>query len=108
MYLAMLTLPLLGSIFSGFFGRKVGVSGAQFITCFSVITTTALAILAFFLRVTIYILKKHYIISSIFLFNSLVIIFLGNAFILFIFLLFFLSIFFFSIPFFFRCKYKKI
>jgi NADH-ubiquinone oxidoreductase chain 5 len=48
MYLAMLTLPLLGSIFSGFFGRKVGVSGAQFITCFSVITTTALAILAFF------------------------------------------------------------
>jgi hypothetical protein len=48
MYLAMLTLPLLGSIFSGFFGRKVGVIGAQFITCFSVITTTALAILAFF------------------------------------------------------------
>jgi NADH-ubiquinone oxidoreductase chain 5 len=48
MYLAMLTLPLLGSIFSGFFGRKVGVNGAQFITCFSVITTTALAILAFF------------------------------------------------------------
>jgi len=48
MYLAMLTLPLLGSIFSGFFGRKVGVSGAQFITCFSVFTTTALAILAFF------------------------------------------------------------
>ena len=48
MYLAMLTLPLLGSIFSGFFGRKVGVNGAQFITCFSVITTTtALAILAF-------------------------------------------------------------
>ena len=48
MYLAMLTLPLLGSIVSGFFGRKVGVSGAQFITCFSVFTTTALAILAFF------------------------------------------------------------
>ena len=48
MYLAIIILPLLGSIVSGFFGRKVGVSGAQFITCFSVITTTALAILAFF------------------------------------------------------------
>jgi len=48
MYLAIIILPLLGSIVSGFFGRKVGVSGAQFITCFSVFTTTALAILAFF------------------------------------------------------------
>ena len=33
MYLAIITLPLLGSIVSGFFGRKVGVSGAQLITC---------------------------------------------------------------------------
>jgi hypothetical protein len=32
MYLAMLTLPLLGSIFSGFFGRKVGVCGDKFTT----------------------------------------------------------------------------
>ncbi|RYE14514.1 MAG: hypothetical protein EOP34_06370 [Rickettsiales bacterium] len=48
MYLAIIILPLLGSIASGFFGRKIGVSGAQLITCLSVITTTALAILAFF------------------------------------------------------------
>ncbi len=48
MYLAIITLPLLGSIVSGFFGRKVGVSGAQLITCTSVILTTILAIVAFF------------------------------------------------------------
>jgi NADH-ubiquinone oxidoreductase chain 5 len=48
MYLAIITLPLLGSIVSGFFGRKVGVSGAQLITCTSVIATTLLAFVAFF------------------------------------------------------------
>ena len=48
MYLAIITFPLLGSIVSGFFGRKVGVSGAQLITCTCVIVTTLLAIVAFF------------------------------------------------------------
>ena len=48
MYLAIITLPLLGAIISGFFGRKVGVSGAQFITSSSIIVTTLLAIIAFF------------------------------------------------------------
>ena len=47
MYLAIITLPLLGSIVSGFFGRKVGVSGAQLITCICVLVTTLLAIVAF-------------------------------------------------------------
>ncbi len=47
MYLAIIILPLLGSIASGFFGRKIGVSGAQFITCLSVILTTFLALIAF-------------------------------------------------------------
>jgi NADH-ubiquinone oxidoreductase chain 5 len=47
MYLSLIVLPLLGSIVSGFFGRKVGVSGAQYITCLSVIATTILAVLAF-------------------------------------------------------------
>ena len=47
MYLAIIVLPLLGSIISGFFGRKVGVHGSQIITCSSVITTTIMAILAF-------------------------------------------------------------
>ena len=48
MYLSIIILPLLGSIVAGFFGRKVGVSGAQFITSLSVIITTILAVLAFF------------------------------------------------------------
>jgi NADH-ubiquinone oxidoreductase chain 5 len=47
MYLAILGLPILGSIISGFFGRKVGVSGAQLISCVCVITTTFLALLTF-------------------------------------------------------------
>jgi NADH-ubiquinone oxidoreductase chain 5 len=48
MYLAIIILPLLGSIASGFFGRKIGVTGAQIITCSCVISTTFLSILAFF------------------------------------------------------------
>jgi len=48
MYLALILFPLLSSIVSGFFGRKIGVSGAQWITCTSVIITTILAITAFF------------------------------------------------------------
>ena len=48
MYLAIIILPLLGSIVSGFFGRKVGVSGAQLITCSCIIITTLLALTVFF------------------------------------------------------------
>ena len=48
MYLAIIILPLLGSIVSGFFGRKVGVSGAHLITCMCVIVTTLLALFSFF------------------------------------------------------------
>jgi len=48
MYLAIIILPLLGSIASGFFGRKIGVSGSQIITCTAVIMTTVFAIVAFF------------------------------------------------------------
>jgi len=47
MYLAIIVLPLLGSIVSGVLGRKVGVSGAQLITCSSVIATTFLAVITF-------------------------------------------------------------
>jgi NADH-ubiquinone oxidoreductase chain 5 len=47
MYLAIIILPLLGSIVAGFFGRKVGVSGAQIITCGCVILTTILSVGAF-------------------------------------------------------------
>jgi NADH-ubiquinone oxidoreductase chain 5 len=48
MYLAIIILPLLGSIASGFFGRKIGIKGAQIITCVCVVITTLLSILAFF------------------------------------------------------------
>ncbi len=48
MYLVIIILPLLGSIAAGFFGRKIGVNGAQFITCSAVIITTMLAVIAFF------------------------------------------------------------
>jgi NADH-ubiquinone oxidoreductase chain 5 len=63
MYLALIVLPILGSIVSGFFGRKVGVSGSQLITCSCVIITKILAILAFIevglnkIPVTIYLFR---------------------------------------------------
>ena len=47
MYLALVLLPILGSIASGFFGRKVGITGSQLITCVCVIITTILAIITF-------------------------------------------------------------
>uniref|UniRef100_UPI00286B8366 NADH dehydrogenase subunit 5 n=1 Tax=[Emmonsia] crescens TaxID=73230 RepID=UPI00286B8366 len=47
MYLVIIILPLLGSIFSGFFGRNLGTKGAQLITSSSIIITTFFALLAF-------------------------------------------------------------
>ena len=47
MYLTIIMLPLLGSIASGFFGRKIGVKGSQLITCTSILITTIFSILAF-------------------------------------------------------------
>jgi NADH-ubiquinone oxidoreductase chain 5 len=47
MYLVLIVLPILGSIIAGFFGRKIGVSGSQLITCSCVIITAILSILAF-------------------------------------------------------------
>ena len=48
MYLALIVLPLLGSIASGFFGRKIGVSGSHIITCSSIVVTTLLSLIVFF------------------------------------------------------------
>ena len=48
MFLSLIILPLLGSIVSGFFGRKVGITGAQIIASFGVIMTTILAVILFF------------------------------------------------------------
>jgi len=48
MYLTIIILPLLGSIVSGFFGRKIGVTGSQIVTTLSILITTILAIISFF------------------------------------------------------------
>jgi NADH-ubiquinone oxidoreductase chain 5 len=48
MYLSIIVLPLLGSIVSGFFGRKIGSKGAHILSCLSIILTTIFAIIAFF------------------------------------------------------------
>jgi NADH-ubiquinone oxidoreductase chain 5 len=48
MYLSIIVLPLLGAIVSGFFGRKIGVTGSHILSCSSIIITTILAIISFF------------------------------------------------------------
>ena len=47
MYLSIIVLPLLGSIVSGFFGRKAGVAGTQLIACTCIILTVILSIITF-------------------------------------------------------------
>jgi NADH-ubiquinone oxidoreductase chain 5 len=48
MYLSIIISPLLGSIVSGFFGRKVGVNGTHLITCLGVMLSVILTITIFF------------------------------------------------------------
>ncbi len=48
MYLTLIIFPLLGSISSGFFGRKIGVKGSHLLTCTFVLITTILSIMSFF------------------------------------------------------------
>lgn len=48
MYLSILALPLLGSITSGLFGRKLGVTGAQIIACVCMLTSSLLSMVAFY------------------------------------------------------------
>src|SRR5215472_4875087 len=48
MYLSILILPLLGSIISGFIGRKIGVTGSHIITCTCLILSSILATVAFY------------------------------------------------------------
>jgi NADH-ubiquinone oxidoreductase chain 5 len=47
MYLSIIVLPLLGSIVTGFFGRKIGVTGSRLLSCTSIIVTTILAIVCY-------------------------------------------------------------
>jgi hypothetical protein len=48
MYLSILALPLFGSAVAGLLGRKIGVTGAHIITTGSLMTTAALALVAFY------------------------------------------------------------
>jgi NADH-ubiquinone oxidoreductase chain 5 len=48
MYLSILIFPLLGSFSAGFLGRKIGVSGAHFITCLCLIISSILITIAFY------------------------------------------------------------
>ena len=48
MYLSIIILPLLGSLVSGFLGRKVGVTGSHFITCTCLILSSLLMTIAFY------------------------------------------------------------
>jgi len=48
LYLSIIFIPLIVSIFAGFFGRKTGIVGAQVITSLSIIIITIFSIIAFF------------------------------------------------------------
>jgi NADH-ubiquinone oxidoreductase chain 5 len=48
MYLSIIALPILGSLVAGFFGRKIGVSGAHIITCSCIVITAILSVIVFF------------------------------------------------------------
>jgi NADH-ubiquinone oxidoreductase chain 5 len=48
MYLTLITLPLLASLFSGFLGRKLGKLGVYIINCSSIIITVLLILIVFY------------------------------------------------------------
>jgi len=48
MYLSIIIFPLLGSISSGFLGRKLGVTGSHIITCTCLIISSILITIAFY------------------------------------------------------------
>ena len=48
MYLSIIVLPFLGSILSGFLGRKVGVEGSQLISCLCLFLSAVLSTFAFY------------------------------------------------------------
>jgi NADH-ubiquinone oxidoreductase chain 5 len=48
MYLTLIVFPLLGSISSGLFGRKIGVKGSHLLTCSFLAITTIFSVMSFF------------------------------------------------------------
>ncbi len=81
MYLTILFLPLLGSVLSGFFGRKIGVTGSHIITITCLILSSILASIAFYeviiaespveINITQWVNSGNLFISWGFLFDSL-------------------------------------
>jgi NADH-ubiquinone oxidoreductase chain 5 len=48
MYLSIIILPFLGSIISGFLGRKIGVMGSQLLSCTCLFLSAILSTFAFY------------------------------------------------------------
>ena len=48
MYLTILILPLIGSIISGLFGKKIGVTGSHFVTITCLLLSSFLSSIAFY------------------------------------------------------------
>ena len=48
MYLSIIILPFLGSLISGFLGRKIGVKGSQLISCLCLFLSAVLSTFAFY------------------------------------------------------------
>ena len=81
MYLSIILIPLIGSIFSGLFGRKLGAQGSQFITTFGLIITACLSFIAFYevglnsssvsINLFNWIDSEYFLVSWGFLFDSL-------------------------------------
>ena len=81
MYLTILILPLIGSILSGFFGKKIGVTGSHVVTISCLFISSILSSIAFyeviFCDSTVYIFITSWVDSEIlnisweFLFDSL-------------------------------------
>lgn len=52
MYLTIIILPLMGSVVSGFFGRKIGTSGSHILNSTLIIFSTIFAVHSFILGLT--------------------------------------------------------
>ena len=87
MYLSILILPLLGSIISGLFGKKIGVTGSHIITITCLLLSSILSSIAFYEVVLsdspVYVYVTSWVDSEIlnisweFLFDSLSVCFVG-------------------------------
>jgi NADH-ubiquinone oxidoreductase chain 5 len=48
MFLTIIFLPLVGSVISGFMGRKIGITGSHLITCSCLIMSSLLSTIGFY------------------------------------------------------------